>query len=235
VGIIEWAHRRETPLQRRIFALLKAGARVNAPVIPLLHPLLLAERRFRKGPLRLMASKLYYEPLLRLECERVGDGLLLEEDMPKILGNLRVRIGDRVTLGGAQVWIATGSGAVKNLEIGDNASIGHRCELIVGDSISIGRHVRIAGRASLNGFDGHPQDPFARARDEPPGPDGIGSIKVLDHAWIGFDATILKGVTIGRGAIVSARSVVKTSVPDLTVVAGNPARTVWQVKAPEGW
>jgi len=78
VGIIEWAHRRETPLQRRIFALLKAGARVNAPVIPLLHPLLLAERQFRKGPLRLMASKLYYEPLLRLECERVGDGLLLE-------------------------------------------------------------------------------------------------------------------------------------------------------------
>ena len=41
--------------------------------------------------------------------------------------------------------------------------------------------------------------------------------------WIGFDALILKGVHIGEGAIVGARSVVTSNVEPYTVVAGNPA------------
>ena len=84
---------------------------LRVPTVPLLHHALLAERRIRKGPLRLLASKLYYEPLLRLQCERVGKGLLLYEDIPKIIGNLSVCLGERVTLSGAQVWIAAGSGS----------------------------------------------------------------------------------------------------------------------------
>jgi acetyltransferase-like isoleucine patch superfamily enzyme len=161
--------------------------------------------------------------------------MLLFEDMPKIIGNLRVKLGARVRLNGEQVWIATGSGAPKALEIGDDTGIGHRTQFIVGDSIKIGQHVMIANRVSLIGFDGHPLDPFARARNEPPGPEGVGSITVKDYAWIGSDSIIMKGVTIGRGAVVATGSVVKMSVPDLTVVSGNPAKAVWQVAAPEGW
>ena len=51
-------------------------------------------------------------------------------------------------------------------------------------------------------------------------------ITIKDYAWISFGATILKGVTIGRGAIVSANAVVTKDVPDFTMVAGNPAKTV---------
>jgi acetyltransferase-like isoleucine patch superfamily enzyme len=87
----------------------------------------------------------------------------------------------------------------------------------------------------LIGYDGHPLDPLARARYEPPGPEGIRPIIVSDHAWIGSGSTIMKGVTIGRGAVVANGSMVKMSVPDLTVVSGNPAKMVWQVPAPEGW
>jgi acetyltransferase-like isoleucine patch superfamily enzyme len=93
----------------------------------------------------------------------------------------------------------------------------------------------IANRVSLIGYDGHPLDPYARARHEPPGPEGIGAITVNDYAWIGSGCTIMKGVTIGRGAVVSMGSVVKTSVPELAVVSGNPAKVVWQVAPPEGW
>jgi acetyltransferase-like isoleucine patch superfamily enzyme len=235
LGILEWAQRRETPAQRRAWTLLKSSATFDFPVIPGLHHMLLAERRFRKGPLRLLWSKLYHEPLLRLQCDSVGEDLLLLEDMPKIIGNLRVTLGARVRLNGEQVWIAAGTGAVKTLEIGDDTGIGHRTELIVGESIVIGRHVMIANRVSLIGFDGHPLDPYARARNEPPGPEGIGPIRVKDYAWIGSGSTIMKGVTIGRGAIVAMGSVVKMSVPDLTVVSGNPAKVVWQVAPPEGW
>ena len=51
-------------------------------------------------------------------------------------------------------------------------------------------------------------------------------IIVKDKAWIGFNVTILKGVTIGEGAIIAAGSVVTSDVPDFAVVAGNPARIV---------
>jgi acetyltransferase-like isoleucine patch superfamily enzyme len=235
LGILEWAHRRETPIQRRVWALLKVGSAVNFPVIPGVHHLLLAERRFRKGPLRLLWSKLYHEPLLRLQCGSVGNGLLLLEGMPKIIGNLRVNLGARVRLNGQQVWIATGDGAPKTLEIGDDSGIGFGTEFIVGTSIKVGRHVMIANRVLLIGYDGHPLDPYARARHEPPGPEGIGSITVSDYAWIGSGSTIMKGVTIGRGAVVATGSVVRMSVPELTVVSGNPAKVIWQVAPPEGW
>jgi galactoside O-acetyltransferase len=51
-------------------------------------------------------------------------------------------------------------------------------------------------------------------------------IRVCSHAWIGMNCTILKGVTIGEGAIVAAGSVVTKDVPPWTVIAGNPAKVV---------
>jgi acetyltransferase-like isoleucine patch superfamily enzyme len=51
-------------------------------------------------------------------------------------------------------------------------------------------------------------------------------INIERNVWIGFDACVLPGVTIGEGAIVGARSVVTTSVPPFTIAAGNPARII---------
>ena len=51
-------------------------------------------------------------------------------------------------------------------------------------------------------------------------------INVKDYVWISFGATILKGVTIGEGAIVAANAVVTKDVPAFTLVAGNPAIVV---------
>ena len=54
-------------------------------------------------------------------------------------------------------------------------------------------------------------------------------IVIKDKAWIGFNSIILKGVTIGEGAIVAAGSVVTKNVPPYTVVGGNPAVFVKKV------
>jgi acetyltransferase-like isoleucine patch superfamily enzyme len=51
-------------------------------------------------------------------------------------------------------------------------------------------------------------------------------IRIGDNAWLGFDACVLPGVTIGEGAVVGARSVVFDDVPAYAIVAGNPARIV---------
>lgn len=56
-------------------------------------------------------------------------------------------------------------------------------------------------------------------------------IKICNKVWIGFNAIILKGVTIGEGAIVAAGAVVTKDVPAWTVVAGNPAVVVKKLKA----
>ena len=53
---------------------------------------------------------------------------------------------------------------------------------------------------------------------------------IEDDAWIGAGSIILRGVTIGKAAIVGAGSVVTQDVPPYTVVVGNPARVVRQLK-----
>lgn len=57
-----------------------------------------------------------------------------------------------------------------------------------------------------------------------------GEIIIKDKSWIGFNVIILKGVTIGEGAVVAAGSVVTKDVPDYAVVAGNPATVLKYTK-----
>ncbi len=52
------------------------------------------------------------------------------------------------------------------------------------------------------------------------------AIRVERNVWVGFEACVLPGVTIGEGSIVGAKSVVFDDVPPFTVVAGNPARVI---------
>ena len=54
-------------------------------------------------------------------------------------------------------------------------------------------------------------------------------IRIEDHAWVGQEAAVFQGVTIGKGAIVGAFSVVSRDVEPWTVVAGNPARLIWKL------
>lgn len=55
-------------------------------------------------------------------------------------------------------------------------------------------------------------------------------VRIESKAWIGFGASILKGVTVGEGAVIGANSVVTRDVPPYTVVAGSPARIVRRLK-----
>ena len=54
----------------------------------------------------------------------------------------------------------------------------------------------------------------------------IAPVKIGNKAWIGFGASILKGVNVGEGAVIGANAVVTKDVPPYTVVVGNPARVV---------
>ena len=54
-------------------------------------------------------------------------------------------------------------------------------------------------------------------------------IRLERNVWVGFDACLLPGVTVGEGSVIGAKSVVTQSVPPFTVVAGNPARIIRQL------
>lgn len=60
-----------------------------------------------------------------------------------------------------------------------------------------------------------------------------GKVTIKDKAWIGFNCIILKGVTVGEGAIIGAGSVVTKDVPDWTIVAGNPAKIIREIPEDE--
>jgi acetyltransferase-like isoleucine patch superfamily enzyme len=106
------------------------------------------------------------------------------------------------------------------------ASISARC------SITIGKKVLIGAGACIWDNDFHPLD--AQLRREHPTDNALGSpINIEDDVFIGARALILKGVRIGRGAVVGAGSVVTRDVQAENIVAGNPARVVGSIN-PQG-
>ncbi|MCD6078345.1 MAG: putative Galactoside O-acetyltransferase [Ramlibacter sp.] len=108
------------------------------------------------------------------------------------------------------------------VSLGDNVFIG-RHSFLDGD-IEIGNGVMLAASVAIVGGDhafrtvGQPL--FASPREH------WNKTVIQDDAWIGHGAIILNGLTIGRGAMVAAGSVVTRDVPPYAVVGGNPARVI---------
>ena len=98
-------------------------------------------------------------------------------------------------------------------------------------SVKIGSNVMFGPGAVILDSDGHSTD-----RRLPDVPENIkmAPIEIGDHAWIGLNSVILKGVTIGPYAVVGSNSVVHEDVPAHTVVAGNPAKPV-KSYSPQAW
>lgn len=100
----------------------------------------------------------------------------------------------------------------------------------IGDRTYINRHVILDGSFSLRVGSDCMIGPFSYLTDHDHGPeekreDLVESPTIIeDGVWIGAHVTVLKGVRIGRGAVVGAGSVVTRDVPQGATVAGNPAR-----------
>ena len=105
------------------------------------------------------------------------------------------------------------------------------------ERIEIGSYCLISWNVGIADSDFHPLEPAQRLidaealapffKDRPPRPKlRTAPVIISDNVWIGMNATILKGVTIGENSVVAAGSVVTKSVPANVVVAGNPAVVV---------
>lgn len=122
--------------------------------------------------------------------------------------------------------------ASERIEIGDHSYLGH--EVSIETNCRIGRHVLIANRVALVGRRDHDFRTLGVpvrfghwvGSEKRPSPFRGDEVVIEDDVWIGFGATLLSGVRIGRGAIVAAGSVVKADVAAYSIVGGNPAVTI---------
>lgn len=111
----------------------------------------------------------------------------------------------------------------KNIRMGKRCWIQQGCTFFDRGGITLGDDVFIAPKVNLITIN-HDPDPDNRSATcgRP--------IVIEDKVWIGINSTVLPGVRIGYGAIVGANSVVTHDVPPMTVVGGNPAKIIKEIK-----
>lgn len=151
---------------------------------------------------------------------------------------LYLTVGER-TMINAQILFESRDGSVR---IGKRSYVGSATQIICRNGVTIGDDVTIAWGVMIYDHNSHSLDWRQRSKVVKQFYDSYGAsrcyedmdwtdvksapVSIGDKAWIGFDAVVLKGVNIGEGAIVAARSVVTRDVEPYTIVAGNPAVVV---------
>jgi acetyltransferase-like isoleucine patch superfamily enzyme len=139
-------------------------------------------------------------------------------------------IGDGTTVRG--LLVLERAGAV--IRIGSRSQVGGRTLLDASERIEIGDDVLVSFDVLITDNDSHSLRFSERAGDVADWTEGRkdwthvarAPVRVMDKAWIGARAILLKGVTVGEGAMVGAGSVVTRDVPPWHLAAGNPARVI---------
>ncbi len=110
-----------------------------------------------------------------------------------------------------------------NITVGNNCYFNYGVKILDSYKVEIGNNVFIAPNAIISPVT-HPLNAEERRRLQ------ISKVVIEDDVWIGANAVILPGVTLGRGSVVGAGAVVKQDVEAYAVVAGMPAKEIKKVK-----
>jgi acetyltransferase-like isoleucine patch superfamily enzyme len=162
----------------------------------------------------------------------VGEGSRLYRWRAAARGGNRLEVGrDSIV----QCWISFDA-AHGTVAIGDRSYIG-ASHIVCHSAVTIGADVIISWGVTIVDHDSHSIYWNLRKSDVEQWRHGTKSwehvpvrpVVIRDKVWIGFGASILKGVTVGEGAVIGACAVVTRDVPPYAVVAGNPARVVRQL------
>lgn len=196
----------------------------------------------RKNVQPVLPPKKAYEVFLKSGNSILNNDFTIRVDKP-VEGKKFVTVGNDCVLG-CSITFETEQGEVL---IGDRVYIG-RSAIICREKIEFGKNIFVSWDCTFIDTDSHSMNYLDRENDitqlltdlrregkfiEHKNWDVVKSqpIKICDHAWIGMRSIVLKGVTIGEGAIVAAGSVVTSDVPAWTIVGGNPARAIKEIPA----
>ena len=169
-------------------------------------------RQFTLGLWRLLLARIYLA-----RCNRVGR-LVSVNGKPLIRNKGVIHLDDEVRvwsdINRAKIFVDKGA----SLEVGSNSRI-NGVHISVSNKVIIGQNVRMAPYTVIMDSDYHDvNNHFAEGARLP--------IIIKDNVWLALRSTVLKGVTIGEGAVVAAGALVTKDVPPYTVVAGVPAKVI---------
>ena len=111
-----------------------------------------------------------------------------------------------------------------NIEVGENFFANYNFVVLDVGKVRIGENVQIAPNVSIYTA-GHPVHPQSRNSGYEYGID----ITIGNNVWIGGNACIMPGVTIGDNAVIGAGSIVTKDIPDNVIAAGNPCRVLRKI------
>lgn len=153
---------------------------------------------------------------VRANCTAWEPGHITIGDNCRIYGALQSQGRGKITIGHhCCIYERSILGSVEQITVGNCVIISNQVHIYDNNNHPTDPQVRHA--MCMGGFEGDPWS-WIHAQAKP--------IVIEDDVWIGECAAIMKGVHIGKGAIVAAHAVVTKDVPAYTVVAGNPARVV---------
>ena len=144
-----------------------------------------------------------------------------------------VAIGSRVAIADEFILfdLRPGQGELPKIFIGDGCIILYRLQCNAAQSVRIGQNVLIASNVLVTDCDhvvepgGVPATKNRKLVTKP--------VCIENNCWLGQNAVVLKGVTIGHDSIVGANAVVTHDVPPCSVVTGNPARVIKKLNGAE--
>ncbi len=196
-------------------AALPSQAEVRAAKERLLHKVLYRVRRHWLVLSASMVRRFYW----RLQGMEVGEGTRLQS--LHVTWPHRVQLGARCSLERGVYFNAAGPYQPERaIFVGDNTFVGSGCEFNITERLVIGRDCLIASGTRFVDHD-HGIANGTLMRDQP---EVRTPIVLGDDVWIGCNCVVLKGVTIGDGAVIAAGSVVTKPVPAGSIVGGVPAR-----------
>jgi acetyltransferase-like isoleucine patch superfamily enzyme len=220
--------RAETPFFRRLKGVAVNLQTGNLPVPNFARPLfrlLYFVQSAIAAVWRRLTVYFFISPIFRGRCTSVGRRLLVTR-MPYVVGPTKIHIGDDVRLFGK---LDIFSGRIfdnPTLILKDRVDLGANVTFVVNKEILIEEDVNVASGVRFMDTDSHPRDMEARVADLGPPPEEVKPVRICRNAWIGQNCFILKGVTVGEGAIIGVNSVVVSDIPPYSVAMGNPARVI---------
>lgn len=172
-----------------------------------------------------IAVALYRYPLFRARCAHIGKRLQMER-IPNCNGPVKIYLGDDVRLSGKPAFSGGRIFPQPEIRIGDRTFIGHGAQFSVAKSIVVGKDVLIASGCWILDYSAHPLNPDRRIAGLQIDPEEVRPVRIEDKVWLGKNAIVLPGVTIGEGAVIGAAAVVTKDVPPGGICVGNPGRVL---------
>lgn len=225
-GFADRVRAQETPFYAWLYRTAKRVRGYTLPSSRLLGALLAGERQARHAAWRWVKNQ-YCSQIMAYRCTSVGRNVVWGGEPPLVYGSGEIHIGDDVTIGNRQTWVVGLKFPAKaRLVIGEGTTINYSVTISVAHSVIIGKYCLLAGDIKIFDNNSHPIDYLLRRGPHSLSAEDVAPVVIEDDVWIGNNCLIMKGVRIGRGAVVAAGAVVTKDVPPLTVVGGNPARVL---------